>query len=61
MIGWWTNAADNINLMNWTGKTGPYARMWTLPQKRKALSTAGGITDRSIPGTNGHRYASAPA
>lgn len=31
MIGWWTNAAGNINLMNWTGKTGPYARMWTLP------------------------------
>jgi len=31
MTGWWANAAGNVNLMNWTGKTGPYARMWTLP------------------------------
>jgi hypothetical protein len=30
-IGWWANAAGPIGLMNWTGKTGPYERMWTLP------------------------------
>ncbi|MGH2793418.1 MAG: SAVED domain-containing protein [Actinomycetota bacterium] len=31
MIGWWANAGGTIDLMNWTGKTGPYERMWTLP------------------------------
>jgi SMODS-associated and fused to various effectors sensor domain len=31
MIGWWTNAGGAIDLMNLTGKTGPYERMWTLP------------------------------
>ena len=31
MIGWWTNAAGRIDLMNWAGKTGPYERIWSLP------------------------------
>ncbi|MBW3576149.1 MAG: SAVED domain-containing protein [Actinobacteria bacterium] len=30
MIGWWTNAAGRINLMDWA-KTGPYRRLWELP------------------------------
>jgi hypothetical protein len=30
-IGWWTNAAGPINLMNWKGKHGPYEPMWSLP------------------------------
>ena len=30
-IGWWTNAAGPIRLMNWTGKTGPYRPLWMLP------------------------------
>lgn len=31
MVGWWLNAAGPIVVMNWTGKTGPYERMWSLP------------------------------
>lgn len=30
-IGWWANATGPVHLLNWTGKTGPYARMWRLP------------------------------
>jgi hypothetical protein len=30
-IGWWSNAAGPIALMNWSGKTGPYVPMWHLP------------------------------
>jgi hypothetical protein len=30
-VGWWANAVGEVNLMNWTDKTGPYRRMWTLP------------------------------
>lgn len=30
-IGWWTNAAGPINLLNWKGKHGPYEPMWSLP------------------------------
>jgi hypothetical protein len=31
MVGWWLNAAGRIDLMSWSGKTGPYERMWSLP------------------------------
>lgn len=30
-IGWWANATGRMQLLNWTGKTGPYAPMWRLP------------------------------
>lgn len=30
-IGWWANAIGLVQLLNWTGKTGPYAPMWRLP------------------------------
>lgn len=30
-IGWWANAAGEVGLMNWTGRTGPYLQLWTLP------------------------------
>lgn len=30
-IGWWANATGPVQLLNWTGKTGPYAPMWRLP------------------------------
>ncbi len=29
-IGWWTNAAGPVNILNWEGKTGPYTPMWHL-------------------------------
>lgn len=29
-IGWWANATGPVRLLNWTGKTGPYAPMWHL-------------------------------
>jgi hypothetical protein len=46
MIGWWSNAAGNNNLMNWTAKTGPYTRMWTLPSKGVSVlrCECGGLT-----------------
>jgi molybdopterin/thiamine biosynthesis adenylyltransferase len=30
-IGWWANAIGPLQLVNWTGKAGPYAPMWRLP------------------------------
>lgn len=30
-VGWWLNASGPVNVMNWTGKAGPYERMWLLP------------------------------
>lgn len=30
-IGWWANATGPVQLLNWTGKTGPYTPMWRLP------------------------------
>ncbi|MDP9401939.1 MAG: SAVED domain-containing protein [Actinomycetota bacterium] len=30
-VGWWANATGPVQLLNWTGKTGPYAPMWRLP------------------------------
>ncbi len=30
-IGWWANATGPVQLLNWTGKTGPYSPMWRLP------------------------------
>ncbi|MBV9870857.1 MAG: SAVED domain-containing protein [Frankiaceae bacterium] len=30
-VGWWTNATGPLQLLNWTGKAGPYAPMWRVP------------------------------